>query len=59
MLRIDGPDLGRIIELAPRVLPGTAAVLAPHLADEDEMVRGWVEIGAARQQLPGIACPAC
>ncbi|MGW4297316.1 hypothetical protein ACWEH1_30385 [Micromonospora chersina] len=40
MLRIDGPDLGRIVELNPRVLSGTAAVLARHLTDEDEIVRG-------------------
>lgn len=59
MLRIDGPNLARIIELTPRVLPGTAAVLARHLADEDRWVRDAIGVGCERRHLVDIECPAC
>ncbi|MFU8850651.1 hypothetical protein ACNAW0_06665 [Micromonospora sp. SL1-18] len=62
MLRIDHPQpLGRIIEMIPGTLPGTAAVLARHLADEDALLRrpDWLNLPPGRQPLVGMPCPAC
>ncbi|TDC81886.1 hypothetical protein E1193_13360 [Micromonospora sp. KC606] len=60
MLRLDGPDpLRLILDATPRALPGTAALVARHLADEDTWIRNAIGTGPARAPLPGIACPHC
>jgi len=54
-----------VYETLPRLLPGTAAVVARHLADDDAWVRSRdvLDLPAAVVPLPGEpvppACPAC
>ncbi|MCX4470476.1 DNA cytosine methyltransferase [Micromonospora sp. NBC_01655] len=60
LLRITDRDpLPRILAAIPRMLPGTAAVIGRHLADEDALVRGWLDLPPARRPLVGVACPHC
>ncbi|NIL64322.1 hypothetical protein [Salinispora arenicola] len=47
----------RIYDTIPRLQPGTAHVLARHLADEDTCVRAAVGCGPQRELLDAIACP--
>ena len=42
-----------------RLQPGTARVVAQHLADEDTWVRDAIRRPRPVQPLPGIACPGC
>ncbi|TDC42073.1 hypothetical protein [Micromonospora sp. KC213] len=60
MLRLDGPDpLRLILDTIPSTQPGTAAIVARHLADEDTWVRNAIDLRPAREPLPGVACPHC
>lgn len=60
MLGATGHDpLAAIQAALPRMLPGTARVVAAHLRDEDDLVRGWLDLAPAVEPLPGVACPAC
>ncbi|TDB92424.1 hypothetical protein E1091_12950 [Micromonospora fluostatini] len=55
----DGPALGRILTALPTLQPGTARVVAAHLADEDAWVRAACRMPAATTPLPGVECPHC
>ncbi|WP_329013154.1 hypothetical protein OG271_03890 [Micromonospora rifamycinica] len=60
MIRADqGSAVGRILTAIPGLLPGTAAIVAQHLADEDAWVRAAVGLGPACSPLPGVPCPHC
>ncbi|SCL21657.1 hypothetical protein [Micromonospora inyonensis] len=43
----------------PMLLPGTAALLAKHLADEDTWIRAAVRLEPAGMPLVGVPCPRC
>lgn len=55
-----GPALSRIHTALPTLRLGHRAMglLALHLADEDELVRGWLAQPPYRDPIPG-ACPGC
>ncbi|RKN38487.1 hypothetical protein D7223_31160 [Micromonospora endolithica] len=55
-----GPDpWWRLYDALPRLQPGTAALIARHLADEDRWIREAVGVGPDRAPLPGVPCPHC
>ncbi|MFF0823038.1 hypothetical protein ACFYUR_21975 [Micromonospora haikouensis] len=59
-----GGDLGWtpltcILVAIPAMSPGTARIVAQHLADEDAWVRAAVRLAPATTPLPGVACPHC
>ncbi|WFE45320.1 hypothetical protein [Verrucosispora sp. WMMD1129] len=56
-----GPTpVGRIRDTIPRLLPGTARIVARHLADEDAWVRALPgDWPTNRRPLPGVPCPHC
>ena len=52
--------IARILAVVPKVQPGTAALIARHLHDEDQWVRNAVGLDPDRQPLPGAPeCPGC
>jgi hypothetical protein len=51
--------LAGILAALPGTLPGTAAVVAKHLADEDTWVRNTIALPPAQHPLIGIGCPSC
>ncbi|WP_330438804.1 hypothetical protein OHB44_27935 [Micromonospora sp. NBC_00821] len=51
--------LGRILLALDDLQPGTAAVVAKHLQDEDGWIRKAVGVGPDRAPLLGVACPHC
>jgi hypothetical protein len=61
MLRITGvlDPLACIIAALPNTLPGTAAVIAQHLQDEDRWIREAIGIAALRVPILHAPCPAC
>ncbi|WP_245730841.1 hypothetical protein [Micromonospora pallida] len=59
-LAADTDPLGRLIAGIPALLPGTAAIVARHLADEDAWIRNAVGLYAERSLVPGEPpCPVC
>jgi len=61
MLRIDGvrDPLACILAVLPNTQPGTAAVLAKHLADEDRWIREAIGVGRTYAPILGEPCPHC
>lgn len=53
-----GP-LGHIFAAIPQLQPGTVAVVAKHLQDEDRWVREAIGVASLRVPLVGTDCPAC
>lgn len=53
------PALDCIRDAIPTLLPGTAARVGQHLADEDAWVRAAVRLAPATTPLPGVPCPHC
>lgn len=51
--------LDQIRARLPWTLPGTAAVIARHLADDDRWIRQAVSLNDDLVLLPDVACPRC
>jgi hypothetical protein len=59
-LATDTDPLGRLIAGIPDLLPGTAAIVARHLADEDAWIRNATGHAQERSLVPGEPpCPVC
>ncbi|MEU5945120.1 hypothetical protein ABZ793_06105 [Micromonospora sp. NPDC047465] len=51
--------IARILAMMPKVQPGTARIVARHLADEDAWAREAIRQPRPAQPLTGVPCPHC